>query len=282
MELIWFCAKGYSFFAGIALLVISSIISFAQIVKLQFKFLIFLFVVLGVVFIYMASIPKSLLFYFLWFVFFLFWFFCVLFNIKNKIFKYSTALFLLICIIAFITEIKYTISPTFEVRGKKIYLIGDSFSAGIDSRNGLNWPRLLKNQGYNLTDLSMSGATVSSAQNQLDKISDKNCYVILEIGGNDFFYKTPLKKFESDYEYIIKRLIDRKCEIIMLELPSFPWQISHARIQRKLANKYNINMIPKRFFIEAISYPGANSDLVHLTSTGHKKMATIMTEFLIK
>jgi acyl-CoA thioesterase-1 len=59
----------------------------------------------------------------------------------------------------------------------------------------------------------------------------------------------------------------------MLELPLRPQDIRYGRIQRQLAEKYEVVLVPKHFFARLFATKGATVDLVHLSQAGHQLMA---------
>ena len=67
---------------------------------------------------------------------------------------------------------------------------------------------------------------------------------------------------------------------MMFELPLLPWRISYGRIQRQLANKYGVLLIPKRYFTSVIWGREATSDGLHLLPEGERRMATLVASLL--
>jgi lysophospholipase L1-like esterase len=66
----------------------------------------------------------------------------------------------------------------------------------------------------------------------------------------------------------------------MFELPLFPHKIAYGQIQRRLAAKYGIWLIPKRCFIDVISGPNATLDGLHLSDAGAHRMAALVAHIL--
>jgi lysophospholipase L1-like esterase len=52
--------------------------------------------------------------------------------------------------------------------------------------------------------------------------------------------------------------------------------IAYGRIQRGLAAKYGVWLIPKRFFAEVIGGANATSDGLHLSNEGTRRMAALV------
>jgi lysophospholipase L1-like esterase len=66
----------------------------------------------------------------------------------------------------------------------------------------------------------------------------------------------------------------------MFELPLLPQRIAYGQIQRRLAEKYGVWLIPKRFFVRVISGKDATSDGLHLTALGAQRMASLVAQVL--
>ena len=66
----------------------------------------------------------------------------------------------------------------------------------------------------------------------------------------------------------------------MFELPLPPFHNSFGRIQRDLAGKYNVKLIPKRVFMRILSGADKTLDSIHLTQSGHDLMAKTVWEII--
>jgi acyl-CoA thioesterase I len=66
----------------------------------------------------------------------------------------------------------------------------------------------------------------------------------------------------------------------MFELPLIPDRIAYGQIQRRLAAKYGIHLIPKRYFVRVITGAEATSDGLHLSKTGAQRMAHLVAQVL--
>ncbi|MHC4758108.1 MAG: SGNH/GDSL hydrolase family protein [Planctomycetota bacterium] len=283
MRFIWFCAAGYSFFIGVALLITSILLSILN-KKNVLRLIIYFLVVSSVFMIFLSATPLCLWLHIPWIILLLCWISLV--SIKKlsrtKLFIICTICTLLLSIAVVLTEIRYQLMPQLpKEKYEKLYVIGDSVSAGIGGLNELTWPKILV-QEYSLivVNLSESGATVASAMKQINQVGDESSIILLEIGGNDLFEPTPYSQFEKDLRELLNKANRPESIIVMLELPLQPWQIQFGRIQRKLAKEFDAILIPKRFFVSILSAQGASSDLAHLTEKGHKLMAIKVRELL--
>jgi acyl-CoA thioesterase-1 len=97
--------------------------------------------------------------------------------------------------------------------------------------------------------------------------------VIVEIGGNDLLGSTTTTKFAADLEALLKHLQTADRQILMFELPLPPFFIEYGRIQRSLAARHNVALIPKRVLLSIIAGNGSTLDSIHLTQSGHQDMA---------
>jgi acyl-CoA thioesterase I len=186
--------------------------------------------------------------------------------------------------VCFAVEVPFRFVPVLPVSGHPAFaIIGDSVTAGFGEpdkntmmRRG-TWPSLLVQQhDIEVTDLSQMGATAASALKQADKLPEKSDLVLLEIGGNDLLGSTSASKFESDLEALMKRVCASGRTLMMFELPLPPFRNEYGQVQRKLAARYHVLLIPKRVFIAVLTTPGATLDGIHLTPAGHEQMAEVI------
>ena len=193
--------------------------------------------------------------------------------------KWLLGLAALLWLVCLAIEIPYHIAPTLPQSDFSHFcIIGDSVTAGMADPRGDTWPKLLARVHPNIAvvDLSQMGATVASAQRQADGLPSDDGLLLLEIGGNDVLGSTPVKKFEQDLEFLLQCVCKSGRTVMMFELPLPPFCNSYGRVQRTLAAKYGVVLIPKRFFIAVLSTPGATVDSIHLSPQGHEQMASVV------
>ncbi len=277
MSLIWFCAAGYSFFPGIALLVLTVVFS-AFCKKIYQRVIIYPLAAVAVFFIYLSATPLPSWFYVVWTISILVWLFCVALRVSPTQ-KFSISIYIaVIClsIIALLTELPHHLMPSLaKEKFEKLYIIGDSLSAGVGGKNEKTWPEIFHDEyGINIIDLSEPGATVASAVGQANQVKSEKALVLLEIGGNDLFASTQSFQFEQNLRQILNAVSSPKHTIVMLELPLQPKHIEYGRIQRRLAKQFNVILIPRRFLVSVLSAKGATAgDLIHLEPLGQELMA---------
>lgn len=179
-------------------------------------------------------------------------------------------------------ELPYQVSPAPVTPGRaKLYIIGDSVAAGVSDRESGTWPRLLAERaGIDVVDLSRMGATAASALRQTGHLPADGGVVLLEIGGNDLLGSTTAARFEHDLEQLLARVCGADREVLMFELPLPPLRNEYGRVQRRLAARYGVRLVPKRVFAAVLTGDGATLDSVHLSQAGHRRMAEVVCDLL--
>ncbi|MDA1213629.1 MAG: GDSL-type esterase/lipase family protein, partial [Planctomycetota bacterium] len=152
-------------------------------------------------------------------------------------------------------------------------IIGDSVTAGLGENEAETWPFILwRTHAGDVHDSSHVGETASSA---LQRISDKplSPLVLIEIGGNDVLGSTTSAQFENDLEALLDYLAQDNRQVLMFELPLPPFYNEFGRIQRRLASRYGVLLIPKRYFLDVLAGDASTLDTIHLSQKGHQQMA---------
>jgi acyl-CoA thioesterase-1 len=162
----------------------------------------------------------------------------------------------------------------------RLVVIGDSISAGL-GQQGATWPMLFQQiTNVQVSNLAQPGATSADAVAQAAKVSPEQRLVLIEIGGNDLIADTSPAKFENALNLIFQRLVAPTRTIVMFELPLIPTRLAYGRIQRRLAARYGVWLIPKRSFAQAISGADATSDGLHLSAIGAQRMSSLVARVL--
>jgi hypothetical protein len=81
-------------------------------------------------------------------------------------------------------------------------------------------------------------------------------------------------------ELLLKRLAAQGRTVVMFELPLLPNRISYGRIQRRLASKYGVWLIPKRCFAAVLGDANATLNGLHLSQEGARQMALLVERVL--
>jgi acyl-CoA thioesterase-1 len=195
--------------------------------------------------------------------------------------RLSTSLLLILLLTLTALELSHRRLPTITgVPSDHLAVIGDSISSGIDPRVP-TWPTLIEQlNGVSVKNLSRPGAQSIDGPAMAEKITPDDRVVLIEIGGNDLLGGVPSGTFEKNLDATLSKLVMPRRTIVMFELPLFPHKIAYGRIQRRLAKKYGVWLIPKRCFIEVIGGASATSDGLHLTESGAHRMATLVANVL--
>ncbi len=176
-----------------------------------------------------------------------------------------------------VVELPWHLAPSLTWNGMgTIYVVGDSVSAGLGHPEILPWPQVLAQiRGLQVRNLAIAGATAKSAFRELGGI-DGQGLVIVEIGGNDMFGGSTPEQFAEDLERLLTEVLRTGNPVVMLELPVWPGGRPYARVQRQVASRLRVAMIPKRGWAVVASGEGHTLDNVHLSGEGHKAMAAFV------
>jgi lysophospholipase L1-like esterase len=173
--------------------------------------------------------------------------------------------------------------PPRAMRPKRIYIIGDSLTAGMGGES-TTWPKILGQQtGIEMRDLSFAGANTNSAQRKLAEtlaaVSDPNAWILIGIGGNDMLGPTSA----ADFALHLDSLLTIACAdssgsriVLMQELPMIPFAWNFAAHQRRLAAKHGVVLIPKRLLASVVLADDNVVDGLHLSPAGHERMAELL------
>ena len=180
-------------------------------------------------------------------------------------------------------EVRYQIMPVLTaVHGRQIAVIGDSITAGHgESDLTRKWPAILRDRhGIAVEDFSKAGATAASAAKGLEQESIAAPVVIVEIGGNDFLGGGSVEDFEAGLEALLRAVCKPGRQVVMFELPIPPLFEGFGRVQRDLASRHGVALIPKRILLSVIEAADATVDSLHLTQQGHDRMAAVVWALL--
>jgi acyl-CoA thioesterase-1 len=161
-----------------------------------------------------------------------------------------------------------------------LVVIGDSISSGIDPRVPA-WPIVMQQlTGIPVKNLSRPGAQTIEGPDMAERVMQDDRVVLIELGGNDLLGEVPSVTFNKNLNATLSKLVMPGRTIVMFELPLLPHKIKYGEIQRRLASKYGVWLIPKRYFVEVIGGSDATSDGLHLSAVGTRRMATLVQKVL--
>lgn len=159
-------------------------------------------------------------------------------------------------------------------------VIGDSISSGIGLRVPA-WPLVMEQMtGVPVKNLARAGADMIEAQSMAKEITPEDRVVLLEIGGNDLLAGVPSGEFGKNLDALLSNVSAPGRTVVMFELPLFPHKTAYGQIQRRLAAKYGVWLIPKRFLVNVIGGANATSDGLHLSDAGTHHMAALAAQVL--
>jgi acyl-CoA thioesterase I len=161
-----------------------------------------------------------------------------------------------------------------------LVVIGDSISAGIDPRTPA-WPSVLQQETrVPAKNLAQPGAQVRDGLSMAEQVKPDDRVVLIEIGGNDLLGETSSEEFGRGLDSILLKLATPGRTVVMFELPLLPNKIAYGKIQRRLAAKYGVWLIPKRCLVDVLGGRDATTDGLHLTPAGARSMASLVAEML--
>ncbi|MCA9196148.1 MAG: acyl-CoA thioesterase [Planctomycetales bacterium] len=269
--LVYHVVSGQAFFSGLAILLLA--VYFAA--RSPFGNRIsFLSIVVGVIAIAVSGTPLSSWWYVVLGVAIVNW----LISLRLQSGKlWAQGVLVTAILVSLAVELPYHFVPSVHRLGPQssLTILGDSVTAGMGANDAsVRWPtRLLQDRQIIVNDLSEPGATVGSAlqHSQLSQIPPG--IVLFELGGNDILGSTTPEKFAVTLEELLVATSREDCQLVMFELPLPPFYNRFGQIQRRLARKYDVQLVPKRVFLSILGDQNATIDSIHLTPAGHQRMA---------
>jgi acyl-CoA thioesterase-1 len=173
-------------------------------------------------------------------------------------------------------EVPYHLMPSLNAAtNRRLAIIGDSVTAGVgEDETADTWPVLLaREHNLDIQDISHVGETTASALKRARSQPLDSPVVVIEIGGNDILGTTTAAQFERDLDALLTFLTAADRQLVMFELPLPPFFHEYGRAQRNLAAKHHVGLIPKRVFLSVIAERQATLDTIHLSQSGHQRMA---------
>ena len=204
--------------------------------------------------------------------------------------QWSSFAVIVVWVIAVAIELPYHITPTLTpAPSREMTVIGDSVTAGIgETDESERWTNILAAQ-HNLVvqDISHAGVTTASALKRAKRQTITSPVVLLEIGGNDLLGSTSAIQFAHDLDVLLTHVSTPGRQVIMFKLPLPPFHNEYGRIQRTLAKKHSVSLVPKRVFLSVLAAGDSTLDTIHLSAVGHKHMtarvwALVSSAFSVK
>lgn len=161
-----------------------------------------------------------------------------------------------------------------------VYVIGNSIRVGINAE-GKTWPSMLADRHKLIVhNLAVASAGVSSALKQADLVTESDAMILVEIGGNDVLNTASPETFEVGLDALLTRLKSKNRTVILFELPLPPFHGRYGEIQRELAKRHNVMLVPKRVLLGVFTGRETTIDSLHLSKVGHERMADVVWKIL--
>jgi acyl-CoA thioesterase-1 len=269
--IVFHIVSGDAFFTGIALLIAASLSSLSsRTVVARASAPLFL---IGAAAVVLSSTPIPLWYCIAWLITLVGWF--VSWFVKSWR-LWAVRVFVIACCVADLIEFPYRFSPTMSpVSTRSVSIIGDSVTAGVDrDEKSETWPKLLARQHHvKVQDISHMGDTAASALKRVLNSGSLSSIIVVEIGGNDVLGSTSPAQFRKDLDALLTTLQSPDRQIVMFELPLPPFYHEYGSVQRSLALRHGVKLIPKRRFLSIIAGGESTLDSIHLSQSGHQQMA---------
>jgi len=269
--LVYHIVSGQAFFSGISLLVIAVLSSTAS--RPLFSRVSVLSFLVGVIAVVVSSTAIPYWFYAVATIVTLAW---IASRYKKTWRRWAPYATVAAWLIAALIEIPYHITPSLNrTDNRSISIIGDSVTAGVGGdETSETWPSILaREHQLQVQDISHMGETAASALKRAKSHQITAPVVVVEIGGNDILGSTTSAQFEGNLDALLAYLAAADRQIVMFELPLPPFYHEYGRVQRTVAAKYNVTLIPKRVFLSVIAGTDSTLDTIHLSQSGHQFMA---------
>lgn len=269
--LVYHVASGHAFFSGVGLIIVAAVAS-ARSTPITKRLTVFAFLI-GAIAITISSTAIPYWYYGIAIAMTIAW----LVSAYLANWRRWTRISVIVAwAVAAAIELPYHITPSLvPTSSRSMTVIGDSVTAGMGaSDKSVRWPTLLaKERNLNIQDISHPGETAASAFKRARSQQIACPVVILEIGGNDLLGGTTSAQFSRDLDDLLAYVCAPGRQVIMLELPLPPFRNEYGRVQRSLARKHDVALVPKRVFLSILAANDATVDTIHLTQAGHDRMA---------
>lgn len=189
---------------------------------------------------------------------------------------WTRIVFCVVWLFAAVWEATYWVEPTLSpVSTRHVTIFGDSVTAGLGEGSIEAWPAILNREhGIQVQDLSGVGFRTSDALKRAKDEGVDAPLVLVEIGGNDLLGGRSAARFSQDLDELLALLTQNNRQVVMFELPLPPLCGEYGRVQRRLAAKHGVRLIPKRVFLSILAPPDATLDTIHLSQAGQNLMVT--------
>jgi len=277
--IVYFIAGGGTFLPGAGLIALA-VLSQAIFTRRWIGILAVVMAVVGIILVVISAEAITWWIYLLWIVATLAWRLRGVFKSRRRKLLIDLAQ-LAVTFSAAAMAVSYQLRPTLPPAVfARLYVIGDSVSAGMGGASS-TWPAILVAEHHvQVIDLSRAGATIADATRHSQTQTLADGLVLLEVGGNDMLGHTDADQFGKDLAALARQVYRPGRQVVMLELPLFPFNNAYGLQQRRIAAQYGIRLIPRKYFVRVLANPGATLDGIHLSATGQQRMAQMIWEMV--
>jgi acyl-CoA thioesterase-1 len=268
--IVFHIASGQAFFTGIMLLCLAAVSS--NLANPWIRRAVPLATVIGTLAVLLSSTPVPVWSYGVTMAAIVVWISSVWTPHRRKAASIAVVMALAIMLLL---ELPWHFTPRLQpAYGRSLAVIGDSVTAGMGEHEAQSWPGLYAAaHDVKVQDLSEMGETAGSALKRVRREEVTAHVVLLEIGGNDLLGGTTAADFERNLDGLLTTLRHPDRQLIMFELPLPPFRHEYGYIQRRLARKHQVSLVPKRVFLGILAGQDSTLDTIHLSQAGHERMA---------
>jgi acyl-CoA thioesterase-1 len=269
--LVYHIVSGHAFFTGAFLLVAAAVLS--KQTRPMFRRLMVISFLVGAIAVSVSSTAIPNWYYGIAAVITLLW---IVSRYKKQWSRGAAYAFAGVWFVAALMELPYHVTPSLRpAPTRAITIIGDSVTAGVGGGDtSERWPSILaREHELQVQDISHMGETAASALKRVKSHSIESSVVLVEIGGNDLLGTTTSSQFGQDLDALLAHLTRKDAQVMMFELPLPAFYHEYGRVQRTLAAKHHVKLVPKRVFLSVIAGSNSTLDSIHLSASGHKLMA---------
>lgn len=153
-----------------------------------------------------------------------------------------------------------------------LLIIGDSLSTALEP-NTTPWPDQLKDSFPEVIVRARPGIGLSSQEEILADLSADSPTAMVLLGGNDVMDGMPPAQFQRELNQLLTSLAETARVTYMFELPLPPLNGRYGWIQRRLAQRHDVRLIPRRLIGGLILREETTVDGIHLNQEGHNLLA---------
>ena len=171
-----------------------------------------------------------------------------------------------------------------------VVILGDSLTYGTGANHGEDYASILASKtDWHIVNAGVPGNTSSNGLERLPAIleGDKIDLLIVELGGNDFIRRVPVKETSQNLKTILAQAKARQIPTLLLAIPEFsPFgaavgHLSDHPIYEKIAEETATPLV-EDIFSEVLGNNALKADPIHPNADGYRVVAENLQQALIK